>query len=303
MATTKHHLLLFLLPLLGIAAISQWHANNYVSNDTKATNDIETTVKQYYRLNLRLFGKSNKPNDKETTTKLFKFDKRDNDSSSEKGGKAAKKSSLPMHTLDKSGKSAKKSERGKIGKQTDDHSYSPPDQVDVVIIGAGSAGLSAAARLEEFAENVTYVVLEAQGRVGGRAQSRVLDFGDFQGDYTIEEGANWIVDSDNPILELAQKYDIEMTLQNWSDIAPFQGGVPISDETMKANYNKFYEAWDCLQNYTWAPSKDASAGEDIDIGTINVMSLCGWNVSSEPQDNIKHFMQWFYSKFVVSKKW
>ena len=189
---------------------------------------------------------------------------------------------------------------------TSSPSYSPtaaiiPEQVDVVIIGAGSAGLSAAASLEEFAENVTYVVLEAQGKVGGRAQSRVLDFGDFQGGYTIEEGANWITDfSDNPILELAQKYDIAMTLEDFGDIAAFQEGAPIANETMVATNNEFLEAWDCLQNYTWAPYESESGGEDIDIGAIDVLSLCGWNITNDPQDNIKYFMQWSFSKFDVS---
>eukprot|EP00956_Cyclotella_meneghiniana_P029472 scaffold71398_cov41-Cyclotella_meneghiniana.AAC.6 len=49
--------------------------------------------------------------------------------------------------------------------------HQPPEQVDVVIIGAGSASLSTAARLEEFAENVTYIVLVAQGR-GGHHNAR-----------------------------------------------------------------------------------------------------------------------------------
>lgn len=90
----------------------------------------------------------------------------------------------------------------------------------------GAVGLAAASRLEEFAktEGITYVVLEAQDKVGGRAQSRVLDFGNFEGGYTVEDGANWITDfPGNPIFALATEYNLGMVLQEFFDIDhPFQ---------------------------------------------------------------------------------
>ena len=105
-----------------------------------------------------------------------------------------------------------------------------PDKVDVVIIGAGAAGLSAAARFEEFPDNtVSYVVLEAQDKVGGRVQSRVLNSETapgFEGNHTVEDGANWITDfPGNPIFELAREYNIDMALQEFFDIDAYQGAT------------------------------------------------------------------------------
>ena len=120
-----------------------------------------------------------------------------------------------------------------------------PSEVDVVIIGAGAAGLSAAARLEEFAasDRVSYVVLEAQGKVGGRVQSRKLDFGDFFGNYTVEEGANWITDfPGNPIFELAQEYEIGMVLQEFFDIDAYQNGNSITTRTMASEQKEFVQS-------------------------------------------------------------
>ena len=58
------------------------------------------------------------------------------------------------------------------------------DDWPVVIVGAGIAGLGAAAALKEH--NCSFVVLEARDRVGGRTHSFV---GDFAG---MDEGAHWV---------------------------------------------------------------------------------------------------------------
>jgi hypothetical protein len=65
-----------------------------------------------------------------------------------------------------------------------------PHEVDVVIIGAGWSGMSAADYLER-AGNVSFVVLESSNRTGGR--SHATSFGDpavWRG--VVERGSNWI---------------------------------------------------------------------------------------------------------------
>ena len=66
-----------------------------------------------------------------------------------------------------------------------------PAEVDVVIIGAGWSGMSAADYLARAGDNVSFVVLESSNRTGGR--SHATSFGDpavWRG--VVERGSNWI---------------------------------------------------------------------------------------------------------------
>jgi monoamine oxidase len=77
---------------------------------------------------------------------------------------------------------------------------SVPAETDVVIVGAGSAGLHAARRLQELGKQV--VVIEAQGRIGGRAYTNTDTFG-FPFDY----GCAWLHKADdNPYTPLAREW-------------------------------------------------------------------------------------------------
>ena len=62
-----------------------------------------------------------------------------------------------------------------------------PAEIDVVVIGAGVAGLSAAARLRQSGLRV--LVLEASGRVGGRART---DIEPALGGIWFDHGAAWL---------------------------------------------------------------------------------------------------------------
>ncbi|MCW5964202.1 MAG: FAD-dependent oxidoreductase [Bryobacterales bacterium] len=77
---------------------------------------------------------------------------------------------------------------------------SVPAEVDVVIVGAGSAGLHAARRLQELGKRV--VVIEARERIGGRAYTNASTFG-FPFDY----GCAWLHKADdNPYTPLARQW-------------------------------------------------------------------------------------------------
>jgi Flavin containing amine oxidoreductase len=75
---------------------------------------------------------------------------------------------------------------------------------DVIIVGAGMAGISAAARLQEQDPMLEYLILESSDRVGGRVRSR--DFGVPGNTWRVEDGANWIYGDlqDNPLLTLVE---------------------------------------------------------------------------------------------------
>lgn len=80
--------------------------------------------------------------------------------------------------------------------------------VDVIIIGAGSAGLQAAKRLQELGKTVT--VIEARGRIGGRAFTDTQTFG-----VPFDFGCAWLHKADdNPYKPLADQWGY--TLQRHS---------------------------------------------------------------------------------------
>ena len=74
--------------------------------------------------------------------------------------------------------------------------------VDVVVVGAGAAGIAAARRLA--AAKVRYALIEAGSRVGGRCVTDTKTFG-----VPFDLGAHWVHNSDvNPLAKLATGLDI-----------------------------------------------------------------------------------------------
>ena len=76
--------------------------------------------------------------------------------------------------------------------------------VDVVIVGAGYAGLAAASRLEQ--QNFSVHVLEAAPHVGGRTRNYDLGTGDFDtaSDSVVEVGGTFVAEGHTALIELAQ---------------------------------------------------------------------------------------------------
>jgi monoamine oxidase len=75
-------------------------------------------------------------------------------------------------------------------------------EVDVIIVGAGAAGIAAARRVA--AANKRYALLEASSRIGGRCATDTKIFG-----VPYDLGAHWIHNLDtNPVAKLASGFDI-----------------------------------------------------------------------------------------------
>jgi monoamine oxidase len=82
----------------------------------------------------------------------------------------------------------------------------PAEDVDVVIVGAGAAGIAAARRVA--ASGRSFVVLEAAARVGGRCYTDAATFG-----VPYDRGAQWIrLPDTNPIAKLAPQVGLEIYL-------------------------------------------------------------------------------------------
>ncbi|HEX2574125.1 MAG TPA: flavin monoamine oxidase family protein [Polyangia bacterium] len=76
-----------------------------------------------------------------------------------------------------------------------------PDILDVLIIGAGLAGLSAARALDH--RGVRLRVLEARDRVGGRTLTHTTRFGD-----RVDLGAQWIGPTQDRVLALVKEFGL-----------------------------------------------------------------------------------------------
>lgn len=76
-------------------------------------------------------------------------------------------------------------------------------QTRAIVVGAGFAGLSAARKLADAGLDVT--VLEARERVGGRVWSTTLTNGAI-----VEMGAEWIMEGDSAIREIADRFDLTL---------------------------------------------------------------------------------------------
>ncbi|PTM51889.1 flavin monoamine oxidase family protein [Phreatobacter oligotrophus] len=74
----------------------------------------------------------------------------------------------------------------------------PASEVDVIVIGAGAAGIAAARRLTAAGRSV--IVLEAKAQAGGRCIVDTVNFG-----MPMDLGAHWIhAPADNPVVPLAR---------------------------------------------------------------------------------------------------
>jgi monoamine oxidase len=73
-------------------------------------------------------------------------------------------------------------------------------EVDVAVIGAGAAGIGAARRLREARPELSLLILEARGRVGGRVHT-IAPAG-----FALDRGAEWLHSADrNPLSPIAAR--------------------------------------------------------------------------------------------------
>lgn len=83
---------------------------------------------------------------------------------------------------------------------------------DVIIVGAGVAGLTAAHRLKQADDSVKVLVLEAKDRVGGRTITLPVDIGGGKTE-KFDLGGQWVGSTQKHLLNLLKELDLETHLQ------------------------------------------------------------------------------------------
>ena len=79
-----------------------------------------------------------------------------------------------------------------------------PREADIVVIGAGAAGISAARRI--MAANRKVIVVEASGQIGGRCITDTATF-----EVPFDRGARWIHNPDiNPMIKLGRSAGLDV---------------------------------------------------------------------------------------------
>lgn len=133
--------------------------------------------------------------------------------------------------------------------------YAIPTDPDVVVIGAGSAGLAAARTL--IAQGKSVVIVEGADRIGGRAYTESDTFG-----VPFDHGCSWITaSSGNPYADLARKWDFELFDHSSPGEAFFVEGKRANSKQRKT----YDHAWSTIQS---ALTKSGRDGLDVAASSV-----------------------------------
>jgi monoamine oxidase len=131
-------------------------------------------------------------------------------------------------------------------------------EVDLVIVGAGAAGLGAARRATEL--GLSFIVCEAMDRIGGRAHTESSTFGT-----PWDRGCHWLHSgSENPFAKLADEYGFSYE-RNQPSRSSFDGSHWITGaEQAEVERHVYGDLWGAIEQAGKA-GKDISAAEVVDL--------------------------------------
>jgi monoamine oxidase len=136
---------------------------------------------------------------------------------------------------------------------------------DVVIIGAGAAGLSAAKELTK--QGISFIVVEASHRIGGRAYSEEIAPGVWfdLGCAYLDCGPEFTkhIDESNPFIAFAQNQGAVIEEYQY-DSHYIYNGRPLDDKEMKALEAFYTECEEAIRNSVVA-GEDRAISEIIDL--------------------------------------
>ena len=142
-----------------------------------------------------------------------------------------------------------------------------PGEADIVVIGAGAAGIAAARRIQ--AANRRVIVVEAAGQIGGRCLTDTATF-----DVPFDRGARWLHNPDtNPMIRLARSTGL--------DVHPAPLGQTIRIGRRNARAGEIEEFLAALVRANRAID-DASRGKaDVSCASVLPRDLGDWASTAE----------------------
>ena len=110
---------------------------------------------------------------------------------------------------------------------------------EVIIVGAGWAGLSAAKHFQEAGVS-KFLLLEGRHEIGGRCRTIALESTSGKGAVAAELGAQWIHDSGerNPVYQIAVESGVALAPSDREAGATFRGNRRISNSEVDKQYKK-----------------------------------------------------------------
>ncbi|MEL7465513.1 MAG: NAD(P)/FAD-dependent oxidoreductase [Pseudomonadota bacterium] len=141
-----------------------------------------------------------------------------------------------------------------------------PTDPDVVVVGAGAAGIAAAKRL--IASGLSVVVVEAADRIGGRAYSESETFG-----VPFDHGCAWLQGPDDlPWLSIAEEEGIKLVNHDYA-------GFPIYIDGKKAGTKetrKFDRTWSRFQAGMGNAEQDVAASTVVPLDAPHAAIAASW---------------------------
>lgn len=131
-----------------------------------------------------------------------------------------------------------------------------PTNPDVVIIGAGAAGLAAGRQLQK--EGISFVIVEAAGRVGGRAYTESAMLG-----APVDHGCSWISGANSNVFrKIGEREGFTLVDHTSADTDLFDlDGNPAND----AEFAAYDRAWGSIER---ALNKAGKADADVAASTV-----------------------------------
>ena len=176
------------------------------------------------------------------------------------------------------------------------NSSSKQNVYDVLILGAGISGISAARTLIQDHKVHNIAILEARDVVGGRAYPHHLTNPSTNQTVTVEKGCNWIQGPERePIDALAQKWGIHTVEQDYDSTTWFDSAS--SGFVPEDKYDDFMAPYDELLETAPVYAEKRINASQVDLSARAGASIVGYR----PRTALERAYEWYNIDFTFAQ--